>query len=76
MMKVKGNEYPVSLFKIVLADQIADKLEFIRTYLTLPNNIEAFSIAINTTHKILLEQIKLERDRQIDTKLQSIEDKS
>ena len=56
MLKFKGQEYPVSFFRIMLADNVADKLEYIRKYLDLPNNIEAFTLAINLTYNSLREK--------------------
>lgn len=54
-MKFKGQEYPVSLFKIMLHDTVADRLEFIRVTLKVPNNIEALTTIINHTYGELME---------------------
>lgn len=64
-MKVKGKEYPISLFKLVLADPIVNKLEFIRNYLKLPNNIEAFTVSINTCYGVLIAAIKAEEESKL-----------
>jgi hypothetical protein len=50
MIKKNGKDYPVSFFKLVLADEVADRVDYIRDRLGLKNNIEAFSQAINNTY--------------------------
>lgn len=66
MLKLKGKEYPVSFFKVTLADPVATRLEDIRDYLKLPNNIEAFTVSINTTFNLLQAAIhKAEEKKEI-----------
>lgn len=53
MIKIKGKEYPVSFFKLTLADPVVARLDGIRNFLHLANNIEAFTVSINTTFNLL-----------------------
>lgn len=64
MLKIKGKEYPVSFYKIVLEDSVSKKLEFLREHLGMTNNIEAFTFSINTAFKILIDRLKIEQDKE------------
>lgn len=53
MIKLKGIEHPVSMVKFVLPDEVLDKLEWVREYLKLNNNVEAFGVCIQTSYNML-----------------------
>lgn len=43
MMKLKGQEIPVSLYKFYMADALVEKTEFLKHQLRIANNSELFS---------------------------------
>lgn len=53
MLKIKGEEYPVSLYEVYLHDVTADKLEWLRTYMKLKNHAEALTVVINHSYAVL-----------------------
>jgi hypothetical protein len=68
MIKKNGKEYPVSFFKLVLADEVADRVDYIRDRLGLKNNIEAFTQAINNTYNYIKTMEKAIEEGEAENK--------
>ncbi len=58
MIKVKGQEYPASFVKLVLADAVINNLESIRNFMGLKNNVEAYTFAVTFTYNSLMKELE------------------
>lgn len=62
MMKFKGVVYPVSVYKFTIADEIADRLDYIRVRMGNINGNEVIALCINTTYKLCIAAEKAEEE--------------
>ncbi len=67
MMKIKGKEYPICLYKFMLHDLVADRFEAVREMLGVKTNVDALTIIINHTYGELLEFKKQLEEEKLDT---------
>ncbi len=56
MMKLNGKEYPVSILKMYLHDELLDKLQWMTSHLKLENNVATMNIVINHLYTVLKDQ--------------------
>lgn len=56
MIKIKGKEYPVSVFKFTCHDDIADKFEQVGKWLKCPTNLDTFYRMTDHIYTVLKQQ--------------------
>jgi hypothetical protein len=70
-MKIKGQEYPVNILKVILHETSFDKLDWIKETLKLKNNTETVTTIINS----IFDQLKQMVDYYEGQALPESEDK-